>query len=103
MIRRPPRSTLFPYTTLFRSVSLEQALPAPIGALQQIAPPFGAPLLEGVVVGELEVIEGALVVGEGVGRAEVVPARPDLAESLQREAVVIEGDAARERMERTQL
>ena len=25
MIRRPPRSTLFPYTTLFRSVSLKQA------------------------------------------------------------------------------
>src|SRR3712207_6881438 len=24
MIRRPPRSTLFPYTTLFRSGSLEQ-------------------------------------------------------------------------------
>src|SRR2546422_6720181 len=24
MIRRPPRSTLFPYTTLFRSVELEQ-------------------------------------------------------------------------------
>src|SRR3712207_2020134 len=24
MIRRPPRSTLFPYTTLFRSASLEQ-------------------------------------------------------------------------------
>src|SRR2546430_6103515 len=24
MIRRPPRSTLFPYTTLFRSVSKEQ-------------------------------------------------------------------------------
>src|SRR5438445_4413053 len=27
MIRRPPRSTLFPYTTLFRSVSLPWALP----------------------------------------------------------------------------
>src|SRR2546426_7911661 len=26
MIRRPPRSTLFPYTTLFRSQSLEQVL-----------------------------------------------------------------------------
>src|SRR3989442_14460772 len=26
MIRRPPRSTLFPYTTLFRSVSLRQIL-----------------------------------------------------------------------------
>src|SRR2546422_2432493 len=24
MIRRPPRSTLFPYTTLFRSVALDQ-------------------------------------------------------------------------------
>src|SRR2546429_2104083 len=26
MIRRPPRSTLFPYTTLFRSHGLERAL-----------------------------------------------------------------------------
>src|SRR2546427_5854034 len=26
MIRRPPRSTLFPYTTLFRSLSLSVAL-----------------------------------------------------------------------------
>src|SRR5258707_15724006 len=24
MIRRPPRSTLFPYTTLFRSIDIEQ-------------------------------------------------------------------------------
>src|SRR2546422_7093533 len=29
MIRRPPRSTLFPYTTLFRSL-IEAALPFPI-------------------------------------------------------------------------
>src|SRR3989338_5316522 len=28
MIRRPPRSTLFPYTTLFRSVHLAQTLVA---------------------------------------------------------------------------
>src|SRR5260370_22151760 len=27
MIRRPPRSTLFPYTTLFRSMQVEQASP----------------------------------------------------------------------------
>src|SRR5688572_31109654 len=27
MIRRPPRSTLFPYTTLFRSVVLDQEMP----------------------------------------------------------------------------
>src|SRR5258706_8760679 len=33
MIRRPPRSTLFPYTTLFRSGSLGRALRVPAGAL----------------------------------------------------------------------
>src|SRR2546430_17655081 len=31
MIRRPPRSTLFPYPTLFRSKSLAEALPAGTG------------------------------------------------------------------------
>src|SRR3712207_8676004 len=30
MIRRPPRSTLFPYTTLFRSVDVDD-LRAPVG------------------------------------------------------------------------
>src|SRR5256885_13099299 len=29
MIRRPPRSTLFPYTTLFRSPATVQRLPRP--------------------------------------------------------------------------
>src|SRR3989442_3337967 len=28
MIRRPPRSTLFPYTTLFRSLDVERAIGA---------------------------------------------------------------------------
>src|SRR3712207_6327145 len=32
MIRRPPRSTLFPYTTLFRSAGLGWGLPMAIGA-----------------------------------------------------------------------
>src|SRR2546430_6114202 len=31
MIRRPPRSTLFPYTTLFRSIVLACAAPASAG------------------------------------------------------------------------
>src|SRR5687767_15311804 len=31
MIRRPPRSTLFPYTTLFRSLSRRLRRPARIG------------------------------------------------------------------------
>src|SRR5256885_5904400 len=41
MIRRPPRSTLFPYTTLFRSVEIrerlafpEAMLPAALGQLK---------------------------------------------------------------------
>src|SRR3712207_8540260 len=29
MIRRPPRSTLFPYTTLFRSIVIPQSLAGP--------------------------------------------------------------------------
>src|SRR2546430_5282697 len=29
MIRRPPRSTLFPYTTLFRSFDEEETVPEP--------------------------------------------------------------------------
>src|SRR3712207_8792300 len=41
MIRRPPRSTLFPYTTLFRSLRLgpqrRQARPAADVHLQQLA------------------------------------------------------------------
>src|SRR5689334_24729970 len=32
MIRRPPRSTLFPYTTLFRSRSCASGVKAPVGA-----------------------------------------------------------------------
>src|SRR2546429_3707778 len=36
MIRRPPRSTLFPYTTLFRSTMIRHADPTqPVGALAQ--------------------------------------------------------------------
>src|SRR5258707_7283581 len=30
MLRRPPRSTLFPYTTLFRSPGVKASTPAPI-------------------------------------------------------------------------
>src|SRR2546427_3707585 len=35
MIRRPPRSTLFPYTTLFRSVSANRRRAARRGCLQE--------------------------------------------------------------------
>src|SRR3989454_11213920 len=38
MIRRPPRSTLFPYTTLFRSRQLEDALERAGAAQLWVAP-----------------------------------------------------------------
>src|SRR3712207_6890528 len=34
MIRRPPRSTLFPYTTLFRSTCVKLRLPMPEASLE---------------------------------------------------------------------
>src|SRR5260370_28131052 len=40
MIRRPPRSTLFPYTTLFRSGYAPKRLMAP--ATPEMRPPDGA-------------------------------------------------------------
>src|SRR5256885_5146564 len=36
MIRRPPRSTLFPYTTLFRSVAVGRAFPDFVGGPQRL-------------------------------------------------------------------
>src|SRR3712207_8440643 len=38
MIRRPPRSTLFPYTTLFRSGLTVGNLPSALGGLKSVAP-----------------------------------------------------------------
>src|SRR2546430_11720242 len=48
MIRRPPRSTLFPYTTLFRSI-LQPGLVIPVGklALAQFLPPSALDLVIG--------------------------------------------------------
>src|SRR2546429_6730470 len=40
MIRRPPRSTLFPYTTLFRSAG--QLTDVPVGLLPALVPFEGA-------------------------------------------------------------
>src|SRR5260370_3804350 len=44
MIRRPPRSTLFPYTTLFRSAHLLQAL-ATEHEVVAVALDWGAPIV----------------------------------------------------------
>src|SRR5256885_11039325 len=54
MIRRPPRSTLFPYTTLFRS-ALDQGQPARLAVLVQGQQPLRAGAVEGERRGEAAV------------------------------------------------
>src|SRR2546425_5196204 len=48
MIRRPPRSTLFPYTTLFRSLRLRRARRAAVGraGVDVGRPAWGGEVLE---------------------------------------------------------
>src|SRR3989449_4445862 len=53
MIRRPPRSTLFPYTTLFRSASPFEALQNLLEADELVADVDPLPLLEKKVVIDL--------------------------------------------------
>src|SRR2546430_2855585 len=45
MIRRPPRSTLFPYTTLFRSEALVNLLPLHPGGAPDLTPSSRAHML----------------------------------------------------------
>src|SRR2546422_5557605 len=86
MIRRPPRSTLFPYTTLFRSLADQVAettggfgvaddlVDSVLLLLEPVQPPdlaFRPDLVEGASDGKLElfdVLEGLL---EVVGRADL--------------------------------
>src|SRR3712207_8548585 len=69
MIRRPPRSTLFPYTTLFRStraaevalLALLDRLGAIPGDARDALAPFARPRLRdynGAVVGEVRPADG---------------------------------------------
>src|SRR2546422_7052862 len=51
MIRRPPRSTLFPYTTLFRS---RESLRRQIGLVLQQSLLFGATIRENIAYGRPE-------------------------------------------------
>src|SRR5256886_7677789 len=55
MIRRPPRSTLFPYTTLFRSIGQGTALGAAMDAANMLKP--------ALVRGDIRII-GATTGGE---------------------------------------
>src|SRR3712207_6997680 len=74
MIRRPPRSTLFPYTTLFRSVGLQHVAVDDDGVLpQRLEVNAGAqrpPDQTGDLLGTpTDLASDALAVAAGVGRA----------------------------------
>src|SRR5690348_17545834 len=60
MIRRPPRSTLFPYTTLFRSLGLQES---------------ATPLA--LLAGEFNHLERELAEGEGAGAGRPIIARSE--------------------------
>src|SRR6266496_1057087 len=63
MIRRPPRSTLFPYTTLFRSHRLPKCHQRPVHHLRSHSPSHGLSL-DCVFDGEINVA-GDFWVGRG--------------------------------------
>src|SRR3712207_7829315 len=59
MIRRPPRSTLFPYTTLFRSVpvlDLARDLHGELARVERLDDVHAAPPLEKGLPGRLRVV-----------------------------------------------
>src|SRR2546430_7602059 len=67
MIRRPPRSTLFPYTTLFRSLSHE--LRTPLAVVRSA----GYNLASGNIRGEEEVVRyGKVLQEQGLRLSDMV-------------------------------
>src|SRR2546422_637929 len=85
MIRRPPRSTLFPYTTLFRSAVLGPALALVVGQMTTrgllAAIPEGVRIgmpyltdagLDGRVIGVIVGVTTVLAVGFGLGPALLI-------------------------------
>src|SRR5260370_665978 len=78
MIRRPPRSTLFPYTTLFRSSQREddRVVDGQLSALLSAARAFAIPMrtrFRGITVREGALIEGPAGWGEFSPFAEYGP------------------------------
>src|SRR2546426_8490515 len=71
MIRRPPRSTLFPYTTLFRSGSASRRVME--RALQQA----GIAARTGMELGRTEAIKQGVIAGLGVAFVSTYAIRGD--------------------------
>src|SRR5256885_3756667 len=96
MIRRPPRSTLFPYTTLFRLRAVRLAHEVDRLALRLEAPPHvpcaaaGAAQVEHGIGGRLRLVGDAL--------AETVEGDPGDGDALHREHARAQRLLARQRL-----
>src|SRR3712207_7698523 len=86
MIRRPPRSTLFPYTTLFRSSRYEEILP--LAALESMA--AGLPVVATRSGGLAEIVpeEGLAPVGDVAALAARVRSEEHTSELQSRQYLV---------------
>src|SRR5438874_6912542 len=80
MLRRPPRPTLFPYTTLFRSVNAAVAIPPaattpPVKRARRVtvSPSYAPGMPRSAVYGDLRDwgrLEGSATGGPGILRSE---------------------------------
>src|SRR2546430_12673601 len=81
MIRRPPRSTLFPYTTLFRSLAARRRSPRPAGG--GVSRRGGA---DGAICGPTEV---AHLCGMVVRRRRIFPRSEEHTSELQSQSKLV--------------
>src|SRR5256885_10010179 len=66
MIRRPPRSTLFPYTTLFRSAALQEL--GPVDVIEPGPVALARALARAQLTAAVVLLDGQ---GDGVGGVEI--------------------------------
>src|SRR2546422_5529800 len=77
MIRRPPRSTLFPYTTLFRSQAVERQLASPDSNGGNATPLAGADTTDGSKLHAAEPKPGRATFTTPGGRGSPCPRESD--------------------------
>src|SRR3712207_8421756 len=83
MIRRPPRSTLFPYTTLFRSgpslFASDQRRHWEVDATQEMGPSYGGMIIHAQIRPD---VAGQLIIGglprSPIGRAHLLNPVPPI-------------------------
>src|SRR5260370_8804605 len=81
MIRRPPRSTLFPYTTLFRTGKVPFQFRLPVSGRAPDARPFYRLILASLVA--YQGVPAATVVYQPLAREKISLLRPSIKFAIQ--------------------